>query len=246
MRMAITVAMLLSFAKAAAQENDSRGVTFSGNADIVSSYIWRGMREAGVSFQPSLTMEVAGFSVTAWGSADFAGTSYREVDLSVAYLIGPVKISVLDAYCVDLKAERGLDGYGYFRYGKGSPHRVEAGIEWRISQRIPFTVAWYTTLTGGNDYDAEGKRTFASYLELSYPFSVKGIDLNAGIGIVPWSAPGVYVVDNGFHVNDIFLKAGHTWSIENAGGMKIGLFTKASWNPALEDVNVMGGISVTM
>ena len=56
-------------------------VVISAGSDIVSSYDWRGVKVTGAAFQPSLSLEVAGFSVTAWGSVDFAGT-YREMDLT--------------------------------------------------------------------------------------------------------------------------------------------------------------------
>ena len=59
-----------------------RGVKFSGGTDVVSGYIWRGVWEAGASLQPTLTMTVGNFSATAWGSVDFAATSYKEKDLT--------------------------------------------------------------------------------------------------------------------------------------------------------------------
>ncbi|MDD5911198.1 MAG: hypothetical protein PUC61_03580 [Bacteroidales bacterium] len=56
-------------------------VVISAGSDIVSSYDWRGVKVTGAAFQPSLSLEVSGFSATAWGSVDFAGT-YREMDLT--------------------------------------------------------------------------------------------------------------------------------------------------------------------
>lgn len=54
-----------------AQEQE-KDVRFSVGADLVSGYIWRGVWEAGPSIQPTLTMIAGNFSVTAWGSVDFA------------------------------------------------------------------------------------------------------------------------------------------------------------------------------
>lgn len=221
-----------------------KSVELTGGSDIVSSYMWRGLREAGVSFQPTLTLEAAGFSLSAWGSADFAGKSYKEMDLIAAYEAGSLRFTLADIYCV--YPESGKTDYGYFDFAKGSPHRIEAGVVWRITERIPLTLSWYTTLFGGSDYDSSGKRAYASYAELSYPFAVKGIDMKAGIGIVPWNASGVYGIDRGFYVQNVFIDAGKSWSLKDAAGLQVGLFTSVSWNPALADVNFTGGISLRM
>ena len=67
---------------------------------------------------------------------------------------------------------------------------------------------------------------------------------SAGIGIVPWNAYGTYGIDRDFYVQNVFLNAGKSWTV--AGSLQLGLFTSLSWNPALEDVNFVGGISLRM
>lgn len=67
---------------------------FNVQGDLVSSYIWRGMYQTGVSIQPTLGFSAGGFSLTAWGSTDFDGTSAsagaaaKEIDLTAAYTLG--------------------------------------------------------------------------------------------------------------------------------------------------------------
>ena len=39
-------------------------------ADIVSSYVWRGVYQTSTSVQPSVKASYAGLSLTAWGSTD--------------------------------------------------------------------------------------------------------------------------------------------------------------------------------
>ena len=87
----VAVAALVFTNEVAAQERRCRA-EFGGGADIVSNYMWRGLREAGVSFQPSLSFSVGAFSIAAWGSTDFAAASYREMDLTLAYGVGPVEL----------------------------------------------------------------------------------------------------------------------------------------------------------
>ena len=124
---------ILMTADLCAQE---RGVKFSGGTDVVSGYIWRGVWEAGASLQPTLTMTVGNFSATAWGSVDFAATSYKEMDLTLAYTLGPVTLSLADLYWEGGAGDRGTVSRSYFRFGADSPHRVEAGIAWRISEQV--------------------------------------------------------------------------------------------------------------
>jgi hypothetical protein len=241
--MAVVAAVVFS-SGVYAQEKHCR-VELSGGADIVSNYMWRGLREAGISIQPQMSLSAGGFALKAWGSSAFASEAYREMDLSISYDFGPVMLSVADIYCVSPAGVK-KENYGYFNYRKGSPHRIEAGIKWCISQKVPLTLSWYTTLFGGSDYTVGGNRVYASYFEVSYPFSFKEIDLKAGIGIVPWNAYGVYGIDRDFYVQDLFLNAERSWPVKGLPGLEFAIFTAVSWNPALADVNFTGGFSFRM
>ena len=99
----LAAATLFSAGRVSAQE---KGVSFSGGADIVSTYLWRGVYEAGVSFQPTLVMTAGNFSATAWGSVDFASTTYKEMDLTLAYTLGPVTRSLADLYWTGAYTDR--------------------------------------------------------------------------------------------------------------------------------------------
>lgn len=239
----VAVFVVLFSIDVCAQENE-RGVRFGGGTDVVSGYIWRGVWEAGPSIQPTLVLSAGNFSATAWGSVDFASTSYKEMDLTLAYALGPVTVSLADLYWEGSAADRNTIGRRYFHFGADSPHRVELGVSWCISQKVPLTLAWNTVLFGAADVNSKGNRAYATYVELSYPFAVKGVDMKAGIGIVPWNAYGTYGIDRDFYVQNVFLNAGKSWTV--AGSLQLGLFTSLSWNPALEDVNFVGGISLRM
>ena len=69
-------------ATTSAPAEKSRGVRIVFGSDLVSSYIWRGFYNAGASIQPTLGMKAGGFALTAWGSVDFASSSYKEADLT--------------------------------------------------------------------------------------------------------------------------------------------------------------------
>ena len=239
----LAAAALFSAGRVSAQE---KGVSFSGGADIVSTYLWRGVYEAGVSFQPTLVMTAGNFSATAWGSVDFASTTYKEMDLTLAYTLGPVTLSLADLYWTGAYTDRESVDRNYFRFGSDSPHRVEVGASWVVSEKVPFTLSWYTVLFGAADVNAEGERAYASYFEVAYPFSVKGVDMKAGVGMVPWNAVGTYGIDRDFYVQNVFLNAGKSWNIKGTESMSIGIFTNLVWNPAMEEVNFGGGFSFRM
>lgn len=225
---------------------EKKSVQIGGGADFVSSYIWRGVYEAGSSFQPSLVLTVGNFSVTAWGTVDFASTSYKEMDLTLAYTWKSLTFSLADLYWEGSATERNLVSHHYFDFGKDSPHRIEAGLSWCVSSRIPVNLAWYTILFGAADVDAGGDRAYATYIEAAYPFVVKTVDMKAGIGMVPWNAYGTYGIDKDFYVQNIFINAGKMWNIKGVDSLQLGLFTNLNWNPAAEDVNFVGGISFRM
>ena len=120
-------------------------------------------------------MTAGNFSVTAWGSVDFSDSGYKEMDLTLAYQLGPVTLSVADLYWT------GHDDDRYFVFDSRSPHRIEVGASWVVSEKLPFTLSWYTILFGAADRNHKGERAYASYFEVACPFTVKTIDMKAGV-----------------------------------------------------------------
>ena len=240
----LAAAALFSAGRVSAQE---KGVSFSGGADIVSTYLWRGVYEAGVSFQPTLVMTAGNFSATAWGSVDFASTTYKERDLTLAYTLGPVTLSLADLYWTGAYTDRESVDRNYFRFGSDSPHRVEVGASWVVSEKVPVTLPWYTVLFGAADVNHKGERAYASYFEAACPFTVTTVAMKAGEAMDPWTAAATYLTgDRGFCVQNVFLNAGKSWTIKGTDSMSVGVFTNLIWNPALDDVNFVGGISFRM
>lgn len=221
-------------------------VTVDAGMDLVSSYIWRGIYLGGPSFQPSVTMRAGNFTLGAWASVDFVASSYKEVDLQVRYQWKGLTFQVSDLYDEGSTSNRDvLTSRNYFHFGADSPHRVEAGVAWQVSRKVPVTLSWYTILFGASDVDTEGRRCYSSYAEVSYPFAVKTIEMRAGVGVAPWKTAGVNGA-KGFAVKNVFLTAGRDWSFRNMGSFRLGLFTQLAWCPFKEDVNLVGGVSLRM
>ena len=86
----------------------------------------------------------------------------------------------------------------------------------------------------------EEKQAYSSYVELNYPFSVKGVDLNATCGVVPYKTPQYNV--NGFAVTNLALKA--TKAINFNDKFSLPIFVQAIWNPRLEDAHLVFGVTL--
>lgn len=231
---------------ASAPTGKSRGVRIVFGSDLVSSYIWRGFYNAGASIQPTLAMKVGGFSLTAWGSVDFASSSYKEADLTAAYTIGGLTVSLTDYYWTGSPMAVTPDSPGpsrnYFRFGSDTPHRVELGAAYCFGERFPLTVAWYTMLFGA-DKKSNGDQCYSTYAEVSYPFSVGSVDMGACVGFTPWETSGTYGTDE-FAVCNVALSA--TKAIRFSDRFQLPVFTRLIWNPAMDDVHFVGGLSIML
>lgn len=139
---------------------------FSTGADMVSSYVWRGVPQEATkgvpNFQPYVSFTTGGFTIGSWASSSFSG-NVKEVDLYATYVFSPsFTLSVTDY-------NWGFNS-SYFKYSKGSDHMFEATVAYTGSEAFPLSVS-LNTFFAGADTLATGKNAFSSYVELSYPLS---------------------------------------------------------------------------
>lgn len=235
--MAVMLVCFLAATQTRAQEVMIQG-------DLVSSYVWRGIYQTGVSIQPTIGLGVKNFSLTAWGSTDFDGTSAsrgaaaKEIDLTAAYTFGTsgLTLSVADLWWA------GQGAYRFFHFNSHETnHHFEAGLAYTIqSEKFPFSVAWYT-MFAGMDKNAAGKQNYSSYVEMNYPFSVKAVDLNLTCGIVPYGAVNQYGNER-FAITNLALKG--TTAIQVTDSFSLPIFVQAICNPRTEDVHLVFGLTL--
>lgn len=135
--------------------------TVSG--DFVSSYIWRGQDLGSAAVQPTLGVGYKGLSLAAWGSYGLVNKDdTKEFDLTLAYSTGGFSIGVTDYWF-----SAGLDPDGrYFKYDAHGTNHVFEGF---VGYDFGFaSLSGYVNFAG-NDYKADGKRAYSSYLEASVP-----------------------------------------------------------------------------
>lgn len=245
MKKALAVIILISLCSFGMikASDDGNGAKFTVQGDLVSSYIWRGMYQTGISFQTALAFSVAGFSLTAWGSTDFdgyqssEGLANKEIDLTAAYTFGGsgLTLSVADLWW----AGQGANKYFDFQSHE-TAHHFEAGLAYTLPfEKFPLSLAWYT-MFAGLDKDADGDQNYSSYVELNFPVTVKRVDLTATCGLVPYKAPQYYT--NGFAVTNVALKG--TTAIRITDSFSLPIFAQAIWNPRLEDAHLVFGLTL--
>lgn len=206
--------------------------------DFVSGYIWRGQNLGGASIQPSISLNYKGFSFEAWGSIGLSKDDGKELDLTIGYHVGGFRISVTDYW--------GSGEEGYFHYGAhGTAHTFEGQIGYDFGM---LAINWYTNFAGITGYNSNDNRAYASYVSLSVPFRIGGVDWSAEIGATPWgndfyTGGNSYEKDmiNGFAVCDVSLCASKEIRITQS--FSLPLSAKVTWNPATEGAFFTAGVS---
>ncbi|MDU1904794.1 MAG: TorF family putative porin [Dysgonomonas sp.] len=215
-------------------------VEASISGDIVSSYVWRGFKQAGASVQPALSFSLKNFSIGAWASTDFTSneSSKKEVDFYASYSTGNLSLTLTDYW---------WDGEGAYRYFSSpqdgnAGHLLEAGIAYTLPAAFPLSLSCNTFVLGEGNKKANGNNSFSTYIELSYPFSVSSIDMSLSAGFIPWES-AVYGSDmDSFKFTNLQLKG--TKEIKITDSFSVPLFTSIIANPAAEDIHFVLGFTI--
>ena len=202
------------------------------SADVVSTYVWRGMECGSAAIQPTLGIGYKGLSLSAWGSYGLVDThDAKEFDLTLAYSTGGFNIGITD-YWFNTPEER------YFLYDANkTSHIFEANIGYDFG---PAAIQWFTNFAGNDGYNEDGKRAYSSYVELSAPFKLASVDWSAAVGAVPY-ATDFYGVD-GFAVTNVSLKA--TKDIKVTDSFSIPVFAQVAANPSTEKAYLVFGFTL--
>lgn len=224
-------------------------VTFTTKADVVSSYVWRGMYESGLSVQPTLSTTAGNFSLTAWGSVDISGKGYKETDFSLAYTIKSATLSLTDYWW---GGECGIynnrkDGKNnYFQFNNHcTDHILEVGISYLLPLRkCPLSLSWYTMFWGNdkkNNCNSAAVNAYSSYAEISTSLEVQNTTLLFSLGFSPFKSPSNYR-NAELAVTNISVRASRNIRINDKYSLPI--FTQLLWNPNREDVHFVFGITL--
>lgn len=226
---AIVMMMAMALGVTASAQDKVEG---SISADVVSQYIWRGQDLGDVSFQPSLGLEYKGLSLSAWGSIGLSEPSdTREFDLTLAYTVGGFNIGITD-YWFD------SEGGKYFLYdAHKTAHVFEANVGYDFG---PVAIQWYTNFAGADGTNSDGDRAYSSYVEVSAPFTLGGLDWSFAIGATPWE--NTFYGSNGFEVINVSLFASKDINITPT--FSVPVFAGIATNPSSEGAHFVFGFTL--
>lgn len=196
---------------------------FSVGVDLVSSYVWRGVKYSGPALQPMVEYGVGGFTIGAWGSfgMGLVNEAVNEADLYAGYEFeSGLNIGVTDYY---------YQGSSYFEYSDSiSSHAIEVNLGYEIQG---FTVS-ANYIVNNSEYGA-GSKGNDMYFELGYEFKNFNVFIGAGDG---W-----HTSTNEFEVCNIGISANKELKLTDKFSLPVSGFL--SINPQLESLNVVAAIS---
>ena len=242
----LMVAMAATVLSASAAE-----FAYEAGAEVVSSYIWRGLYNGGLSLQPTASIgfnamdEKIQFRIGAWGSVGASDWKFRtgqpnpdaegynpntyfvpEVDIIASLQLWGLTLGATHYYYFGgTPFWSGLEDEG------GSQTEVQIGYHFGTLTKAGLYFNWYSIVAGNDVYytDAlEAKRAWSSYIEIGYDFDLPhDITLGLQVGMTPWKS--LYTdYEGGFAVNNVSVRLGKSWDINDV--CEIELFGSGSVN----------------
>ena len=207
---------------------------FSTGADIVSSYVWRGVPQEATkgvpNFQPYVSFTTGGLTIGSWASSSFIG-NVKEVDLYATYTFSSSLALTVTDYNWGFNK-------GYFDYSSNSDHLFEATLAYTGGESFPITASLNTFFAGATDKKTNGDQAYSSYLELGYPLSANA-KVFAGASLTESNA--VYGT-TGFGVTNVGFKVSK--SIEITDKFSLPVYGVVSVNPYSENAFFVFGVTL--
>ena len=198
--------------------------------DIVSQNIFRGQDQGDVSIQPVLSAAWKGLELEVEGSVGLSNSKdCKQIDMTLSYNIGKFKFGVVNYWDDEPKEP-------YFYFGDNSGHQFEGFVAYDFGV---LSASWGTLFAGSDARNSKNKRVYSSYLELTAPFKLCGLDCDAQVGIVPWETD--YYNTTGFAVTNLALNISKDVRITDS--FSLPLFASLISNPSTRDLFFVGGLS---
>jgi len=140
---------------------------FATGADIVSSYVWRGIPQEttkGVpNIQPYVSFTTGGLTLGSWASSSFLG-NVKEVDLYATYAFSSQFAVTLTDYNWGFASAK-----GYFDYSATTDHIYEATLAYTGTEKFPISASVNTMFAGADKKPSDAtKAALSTYIELGY------------------------------------------------------------------------------
>ena len=217
---------------------------YDAGFDIVTSYIWRGQYNGGLSFQPDAEFGYDGthtsLRVGAWANIGASDWMFQKQSLFMPELD---IVGRFTSYGLTV----GFNHYYYFGgsnffswksvealdadESNTSTTEVWAGYNVGDVTPVGLYFNWYTTVAGQDlvyNENGDPKRAWSSYFEFGYNHTWENIGLTLGgvIGMSPWESP-IYGNEK-FAVTNITVKLDKEWEL---GPVTLDLYAQGTLNP---------------
>lgn len=216
-----------------AETSKEAKVKVEAGADLVSTYVWRGQQLSAAAFQPGISMNVGGFSLGVWGSADFEH-AINEFDWFASYSISGFSIGLTD-YCG--AAARQDDGT-FPRYGDYDNHILELNTAFdfgEVCKKFALTISANVNLV--NDKDGAGDEQYSTYIELGYPVKAGSVGVDFAVGLTPFE--GAY--SDNFNLVNLSVKASK--ELQFTPSFSLPVYAQGIVNPYSEQAYLTFGIT---
>ncbi len=230
-----TMASSICFAEETAEVKEAKKVEFNVNADVVSSYVWRGMYQSSFAVQPCIEMTAGNFTLGSWGSTSFQSEETRELDFYASFQAKAFSFGITDYFCTPSWSD-----HSYFA---DHSHVLEANLGWDFAECCDkFAMTISANINFLNDKkikDGEEKEEFSTYVELGYPVESKYVNWDFALGAC-FNESAFYGVDK-FGIINIGVKASK--DIEITDKFKLPVFAQMILNPREERAHLVVGLS---
>ena len=234
----ITLLMAL-LAMFVAPELQAVEFAYEAGAELVSTYLWRGQYNGGLSFQPDLEVcydgDLTSLRFGVWGNIGASDWAFKsglpetedgnpntyflpEIDVMLNFNVAGLIIGATHYYY--------FGGSPFFNWGKFDPvdgsagtsqTEITLGYDFRNKCEFPMTISWNTMVAGDDLVEDEEsgklKRAFSTYIEAKYdqplPFDMT---LSLALGVSPWKSD-VYGNDR-FAVTNISARLEKSWEFD--------------------------------
>jgi len=226
---------------------------YDAGFEAVSSYIWRGQYNGGLSFQPDVEIGYNGdhtaFRFGVWGSVGASDWKFTKGlpnyinDEGTEINPNTFFVPEVDVFA-NFKFFGATVGFTHYYFFGGQPYFAgleEGGSQTEIQAGYNFShffgenagayFNWYTIVAGSDaNYNeaGEARRAFSTYIELGYDYTWDeiGLTLGAQLGMSPWENP--LYGNSKFAVTNIALKLNKEWEFDI---VTLDLFAQGSLNP---------------
>lgn len=242
----LVVAFLLCMSIATkSQDNDNKTIEADLGADIVSSYVWRGLCfDPAVNIQPWFELAAGNFAIGTWGSFNTQGT-YIEPDIYVSYTLSKLKFTLTDVH--------GNGGADYFNFKKDeTKHTGEIMVNFDGGELLPLKLT-ASMLIYGDDKKIEGidlvtdtcilsnDNNYSTYFEIGYSHTLKNdVTIDFFAGFVPTES--YYYNATGFAFINLGIKASKEIKINE--NFKLPISLSIVNNPNTEIMFFVFGLSL--